>query len=118
MRKRGVSTLRGLFVPSLTLTSDVQFIVYGAPMTQEALAKDMDCNVNQIMYSEGVVYWSEAFEKGHSSETIRMLHTFDEKRMAKRLFRMQEKFGYGVDTEIDLDYYDYLKNDTLERGGR
>lgn len=116
MKARGVVTLRGLFVPSLTITADVQFIVYGKPMTQEKLARDMDCNVNQVMYSKGNWYHTEAFEDGHSREVIKMMHTFDEKRMAKRLFRMEDKFNYEVDTDIDLSYYEYLKNQP-ERGG-
>lgn len=116
MKARGVTTLRGLFVPSLTVTTDVQFIVYGKPITQEEIAADMDCNVNQVMYSNGRWYHTDAFEDGHDKGVIKMLHHFDEKRMAKRLFRMKEKFNYDVDTDIDLSYYEYLK-DKPERGG-
>lgn len=116
MKARGVVSLRGLFVPSLNITSDVQFIVYGDHLTQEELAADMDCNVNQVMYSNGEWFHTEAFEDGHNRGVVMMLHTFSENRMARRLLRMQEKFNYQVDTDIDLEYYDYLK-DTPQKGG-
>lgn len=51
MAARGVTQLRGLFVPKLT-TSDVQFIVYGKHMTRQEVAADMDCGINQVVWNE------------------------------------------------------------------
>lgn len=104
MEERGVSSVRGLFVPHLE-TKDVQFIVYKEPMTQSALASDMDCNVNQIMVdiTNFDVVMTEAFEDGHSEKCIEMLHNFDYVRMGKRLARMSDKFpDYEVVGDWDL----------------
>ena len=106
MEKRGVERVRGLFVPRLD-TSDVQFIVYGSFMTQEELAADMDCNINQVMYSlqDNTIYGTVAFHEGHDGEFIEMLHVFDKDRMGKRILRMKNKYpSYNVKGDWDLSY--------------
>lgn len=117
MEERGVDRVRGLFVPSLSETSDVQFIVYKKHITQEQLAADMDCNCNQVMFSleTGFRYATEAFYVGHENEEIEMLHTFDYIRMAKRLVRMKNKFpDYDIVGDWDLSEF---ADTVMENGG-
>lgn len=93
MEERGVQSVRGLFVPWAS-TKDVQFIVYKECMTQEQLASDMDCNVNQIMLclKTGNAFATNEFIQGHEDKEIEILHTFNYLRMGKRLARMSDKF--------------------------
>ncbi len=119
MAARGVASLRGMMISGLRPTHDVQFIVYGKEMSIEELAADMDCNINQVMYSLSKGwYQTEEFISGHENHTIKLLHTFDEDRMISRLVRMARKFDdYSVDTDLDWEaFYNDLEY-VPERGG-
>lgn len=119
MAARGVVALRGMMVSGLRPTHDVQFIVYGKQMAMEELASDMDCNINQVMYSLSKGwYQTDEFTSGHDNQTIQLLHTFDEDRMIARLVRMSRKFDdYSVDSDLDWEIYDNDPEYVPERGG-
>lgn len=107
MEERGVDSVRGLFVPWLD-TKDVQFIVYKNKMTQEELASDMDCNINQLMVciDSNTRFATNAFIEGHNEQEIEMLHCFNFIRMGKRLARMSDKFpSYEVVGDWDLSEF-------------
>lgn len=91
--RENVKHVRGLFKSDLS-TKDIQFIIYDKPMTMEFLAEDMDCNINQIMYSikDQVGYATNNFYNGFEDDLILMLHTFDTERMFGRVQRMMKKF--------------------------
>lgn len=103
--ERGISSVTGLFIPKLTITKDVQIIVYNTEhkFSIIELAEDMDCNCNQIMYNhkKGLIYASEEFFKSHTNMEIRLLKEFDEERMKERLLRMQKRLpAYEVKTSL------------------
>ena len=113
MEERGVDSVRGLFVRWLD-TKDVQFIAYNNAMTQEELAADMDCNINQVMIciDSNERFATNDFIEGHSCEYIEMLHHFNFIRMGKRLARMSDKFpGYEVVGDWDLSEFAKRVND-------
>ncbi len=107
MEERGVDSVRGLFVPWLD-TKEVQFIVYKNKMTQEELAADMDCNINQVMIclESDERFATNEFIEGHANEEIEMLHKFNFMRMGKRLARMSNKFpDYRVAGDWNLSEF-------------
>lgn len=113
MEERGVNSVRGLFVPWLD-TKDVQFIEYKDEMTQEQLAADMDCNINQAMIciKSGFPFATDEFIEGHENKEIEMLHHFNFVRMGKRLARMSDKFpDYDVIGDWDLSEFAQRVND-------
>lgn len=113
MEERGVDLVRGLFVPWLD-TKEVQFIAYKNPMTQEELAADMDCNINQVMVciKTNKRFATNEFIEGHEDKKIEMLHQFNFMRMGKRLARMSDKFpGYDVAGDWELaDFAELINN--------
>ena len=104
MAARGVSHLRGLFVPELN-TSDVQFIVYDKQLTIKEVAEDMDLGINQVMYNLSQGWWhTEYFENNHKNKIIKFYHEFDEARMVDRIVRMKRKFPeYFVDSNLEWE---------------
>lgn len=104
IRKRGVDQIVGLNV--YNQYSEVQFIVYNKFLTQVEVAKDMDCNVNQIMYNikTGQLYFTDAFVEGHTDKVIKMMHDFDTERMCERLERMKKRTGYSIEAVGDMAY--------------
>lgn len=112
MQERGVAKVRGLFVPKLS-TCDVQFIIYEKVLDGLELAKDMDMNINQVMYDveSKKFHYSLAFLNGHHNWLIECLHQFDQTRMFKRYERMKLKFPkYRV---IGQPVFDDYKTDQL-----
>lgn len=112
MQERGVAKVRGIFVPKLS-TCDVQFIIYEKVLDGMELAKDMDMNINQVMYDVETKEFllSTAFINGHHHCYIECLHTFDQTRMFKRYERMKLKFpSYHV---LGQPVFDDYKSDEL-----
>jgi len=112
MQERGVDKVVGLFAPKLS-TCDVQFIVYKKVLSGLDLAKDMDMNINQVMYhvKSKKFFYSIDFLNGHHRMIIECLHQFDQTRMFKRYERMKGKFpSYDV---IGQPVFDDYKEDEL-----
>lgn len=106
-----VERVIGLFARMLTPTKDIQLIVYDKYLTIEELAVDMDCNINQIMYSvkNDNLFMSTDFIKSHEEKTIKMMHDFEQERMFNRLRRMQKKYpDYTLVHNIPQEDFDYL----------
>ncbi|BAV80817.1 hypothetical protein [Vibrio phage RYC] len=108
----------------------VQLIEYKEYMTMEEVAEDMDCNINQVMYShkEQRAYATPEFYKGHTFKQIEMMAEFEESRMIERILRMKRKFpeyeminditvtAEPVPTSSDLDYDPSERDDDCEAG--
>lgn len=112
--ERGISSVTGLFVPKLTITKDVQIIVYNTEhkLSINELAEDMDCNCNQIMYNHeaDLIYASEEFFKSHTDKEIKLLKEFDGERMKERLLRMQKRLpDYEVKTSLIIEEEDIIQ---------
>ena len=109
--RENVKRVRGLFMKTLS-TRDVQFIVYDKSMSMRSLAEDMDCNLNQVMYSpeSELGYMTDDFTNSHEDKTIELLHEFETSRMIARLKRMEKKFpDYTLVHKIpqkEIDFYE------------
>lgn len=94
---------------------DVQLIFYKEHITQVELAEDMDCNINQAMYSirDHKLYLTDAFISGHENKVIEMLHDFQYERMHSRIKRMMSKFPeYSVVHQIPSDVWVALEKES------
>ena len=82
MRRRGVGGLIGMYKSKAELNSteiqyfstELQYIIYDKPMTQEELVLDMDMNINQVMLksSDEECIASDEFIEGHKYEYIKL----------------------------------------------
>lgn len=93
MDARGVSQVIGLFNSKLS-TTEVQFIVYKKPLTQEELAKDFDMNLNQCTWCpvKDKFYLSPEFISAHKDKELRCLHKYNTLRTYERYERMERRF--------------------------
>jgi hypothetical protein len=93
MSERGLDGL--LMGKSPNLEIDTQLIVYGQPMTPEAVAYDMDMNICQIvMTPDGEVQATNAFLNGFRDESIKVLRGQSDKREEERVQRMLKKYPH------------------------
>lgn len=111
--RKNVGQVRGVFMSSLS-TPDVQFIVYDKHLSMQELAKDMDTNINQVMYNPVTqeTFMTLAFVLGHEDKEIMLMHKFDTERMYNRVRRMSDKFpDYAIRFRIGLgqEEYEYRK---------
>ena len=113
MRRRGVGALIGMYnldVEKETCT-EVQYIIYDKPMTQKELVKDMDMNINQVMWnpSDDLCMASAEFVDGHEYTYLEFEHHYDEIRMYMRLERMKVKFPCYSYDDVELSHEQELE---------
>ncbi len=91
--QRGVEQLIGFKTPLMSV-KELQFIVYGASLTAQELAEDMDIGICQIMLDvlTGQWYVSDNFKKDVVNKEIRCYHKYDKWRMIERFERMEKKY--------------------------